>query len=333
MSDVEIREVDVHDEPALRVWWETGRAASAERPFDAWPVWEVSRVALPRERSDGRKELVTATRDGAVVGAGMVWFFLADNTHLAQVDVWVPPEHRRRGLGRALLADLEERVRNAGRTTCLSTVRAPVDEDSAAVGFAAALGYPVASHEETKLVDLATAVPRWAALDEEVAAAQGDYGYVPFEDVVPEAYVDDFCALLSAFMGLIPTGDLDLREAEWTPERLHEHEERTRATGRTWVVALAVDPDGRACGFSELGISSQDPRHAEVGGTMVLPEHRGHRLGLGMKLLTHRRVLELYPECAYVETGNAGVNAPMNAVNERLGYRVVERSLDVQKVL
>ena len=64
-----------------------------------------------------------------------------------------------------------------------------------------------------------------------------------------------------------------------------------------------------------------------------MPGHRGHRLGLAMKLATHRRLAELFPSCAYVETGNAGVNAAMNAVNERLGYRVVERCLDVQKRL
>ena len=34
-----------------------------------------------------------------------------------------------------------------------------------------------------------------------------------------------------------------------------------------------------------------------------------------------------------VETTNAGDNAAMNAVNEQLGYRVVERALDVQKRL
>jgi hypothetical protein len=65
----------------------------------------------------------------------------------------------------------------------------------------------------------------------------------------------------------------------------------------------------------------------------VLPEHRGHRLGLAMKLATHRRILHVYPECAYVETGNAGVNAAMKSVNDQLGYRVVERCLDVQKTL
>ena len=30
-------------------------------------------------------------------------------------------------------------------------------------------------------------------------------------------------------------------------------------------------------------------------------------------------------------TGNAGVNAPMNAVNEALGYREVERCVEMQK--
>lgn len=333
MNELEIREIDVHDEPSLRSWWETGRAASAERPYDAWPAWEVSRVALVQDRSDGRKEMVSATRGGVVVGCAMVWFFLADNTHLVQVDVYVPPEHRRQGIGRALLADLEVRARAARRSTALSTTHTPVGDDNAAVHFADALGYRLASAEETKLVDLADRAPHWSPLDAEVAEARGDYRLEQFEGVVPTAYVDDFCALLSVFMGMIPSGDLDLRDADWTPQRLHEHEQRMAASGRTWVVAVGLAPDGHVCGFSELGISDQDPRHASVGGTMVLPEHRGHRLGLGMKLLTHRRVRELFAHCAYVETGNAGVNAPMNHVNERLGYRVVERSLDVQKVL
>jgi hypothetical protein len=99
------------------------------------------------------------------------------------------------------------------------------------------------------------------------------------------------------------------------------------------VVAVAVAPDGRLCGFSDLRVNGQDPRHASVGGTLVLPGHRGQRLGLAMKLATHRHVKSLFPGCAYVETGNAGVNAAMGTVNTQLGYRVVERCLDVQKRL
>ena len=37
------------------------------------------------------------------------------------------------------------------------------------------------------------------------------------------------------------------------------------------------------------------------------------------------------PECRIVATDNADANAQMNAVNERMGYRLVEQLLEVQK--
>lgn len=329
----EIRPVDLADEADLRAWWEVGRAATADRPIDAWPVWEISRTALPMPRTDGRLVLRAAVEDGRTVGAGMLFLFLHDNDHLGEVDVYVAPSARRRGIGRALLAELERVAARDGRTTLLTSAFAPVGEESPGSAFAAACGYPVASAEETKVVDLTTAPAQWGPLDDEVSSALDGYRIEVFDGPVPEEHVDDFCALLSALLGEIPTGDLDLRQERWTPERVREHEGRAERVGRVQVVSVAVAPDGHLCGFSDIRISRHDPRHASVGATMVQPGHRGHRLGLGMKLATHRRVLELFPQCAYVETGNAGVNAAMNAVNAQLGYRVVERCLDVQKRL
>jgi hypothetical protein len=66
---------------------------------------------------------------------------------------------------------------------------------------------------------------------------------------------------------------------------------------------------------------------------MVMPEARGHRLGLAMKLATHRALRAAYPGCAAVATSNADVNDHMNAVNEALGYRVLEQLLEYQKHL
>ena len=54
-------------------------------------------------------------------------------------------------------------------------------------------------------------------LDAEVAAALGDYRVAVFEERVPDEYVDDFCALLSAFIGEVPTGDLEIEDTSWTP--------------------------------------------------------------------------------------------------------------------
>jgi GNAT superfamily N-acetyltransferase len=263
----------------------------------------------------------------------MLFLFRHDNTHLAEAEVYVHPDHRRRGVGRTLLAELEGLARADGRTVLIGSTFAPVGAESPGSLFAAASGYPVASLEETKVLDLKEAPAHWPAIDSEVESFLGDYRVVVFENHVPDEYVDDFCTLLSAFIGEMPTGDLDLEDAAWTRERLREGESRGVAIGRVQVIAAAIAPDGRLCGFSDIRINRTDPRHAAVGGTLVLPGHRGHRLGIAMKLATHRRLIELFPSCGYVETGNAGVNAAMNAVNERLGYKVVERCFDVQKRL
>jgi RimJ/RimL family protein N-acetyltransferase len=329
----DVRVIDPHDEALLRAWWEIGRDATAERPVHAWPVWEISRTALPMRRTDGCLVHVAAFDGERMVGSGTAFLFRTDNTHLAEIGVYVAPPDRRRGIGRAVLAELERLCRAEGRTALIGSAYAPAGRESAGSSFAAALGYPVASAEETKTVDLATAPAGWGLLDEEVAAALDGYRVEVVEERVPDEHVDGFCRLLGAFLGEVPTGDLDLRQVTWSKERLRESEDRAIAVGQVLVIALAIAPDGRLCGFSDVRINRHDPRHSAVGGTLVLPGHRGHRLGLAMKLATHRALLDLFPGCAYVETGNAGVNAAMNAVNERMGYRVVERCLDVQKVL
>lgn len=333
MTGIELRTFEATDEALLRAWWEVGRAASVERPFDAWPSWEAVRTKLATPRKDGHGVRWAALLDGRVVGASSLWFFDLDNTHLAEIEIWVHPDSRRHGVGSALLAAAESCAREVGRTTMVATAYAPLGAESAGSAFAAARGYAVASLEETKLVDLQRAPAGWAPLDDQVAAALDGYRVVVAEEAVPEEHLDDFCVLLSAFLGEVPTGDLDLTEVTWTRERVKDTEERFRREGLLNVYGLAVAPDGHLCGFSDLRVRPDDPRHATVGGTLVMPGHRGHRLGLAMKLATHRRVAELFPGCEWVETGNAGVNAAMNAVNEQLGYRVVERALDVQKRL
>jgi len=328
-----VRPVDTSDAGQLRAWWDIGYAASRERPLDVWPAWEISRQALPMTRTDGRLVLLLAERDGVAVGSGMVFLFRHDNTHLGEVNVWVHPDHRRRGVGRRVLEELERLALKDGRTTLISSAYAPAGAESPGSLFAAAMGYPLASGELTKVVDLATAPSAWPVLDDEVAERIDGYRVEVWESRVPDEWVPDFLDLLGKLLGEIPTGDLDLENASWDEARLREGEERALAVDRIQVIAAAVTPHERLCGFTDLRINKRDPRHASVGATMVLPEHRGHRLGLAVKLASHRRLLELFPGCEYVETGNAGVNAYMASVNERLGYRTVERCLDVQKRL
>ena len=68
-------------------------------------------------------------------------------------------------------------------------------------------------------------------------------------------------------------------------------------------------------------------------GTLVSPEHRGHALGLAVKLANHRQIRAMFPDCRVLITGNADVNAAMNKVNDALGYREVERCVEMQKAI
>ena len=66
---------------------------------------------------------------------------------------------------------------------------------------------------------------------------------------------------------------------------------------------------------------------------MVLPEHRGHRLGLATKLASHRALRAAVPACRLVVTSNADVNTHMNAINEALGYRPLETLLEYHRAI
>jgi GNAT superfamily N-acetyltransferase len=329
---IDVRTIDIHDEALLHQWWATGYASAlSDRAYDVYPAWEHARIALPEDSPERDLTLLAAYDEDVMVGIAVVELPLLDNTHAAWIEVDVPPEHRGRGVGAALLATVEERSREAGRTHVMGATHTPPGGESAGSRFAAAHGYAVANREGFKVLDLAQ-LPDWTELDEHVARRIDGYRIVGWGNFTPEQYLDDLARAISTFFSMVPTGDLALEDGEWTPERLRENELRGAERSRTFAAA-AIAPSGELVGFSGLNVSLAKPTQAGVGITFVLPDHRGHSLGLAVKLANHRALTAALPECEFVRTTNADVNEHMNAVNERMGYRLVEDLLEVQKVI
>jgi GNAT superfamily N-acetyltransferase len=327
----DIRDLDIADEAQLHAWWTSGHAAMSQRPVDLWPDWEVSRFALAEADPDNRIVLLGAYDGATMVGSALVFVPLKDNLHLGAVEVYVPPEHRRQGIGGALLARSEEITLAEGRTTLLGDVRAPVDEDTDDSRWAGARGYALANEDGVKVVDLAATADRLPALEAQAADRLGDYRLAWWLDPAPEEHLASLAAAASRFVEEIPLGDLDLQPQKLTAERMRGREERRARQRRQQLTVVALAPSGEVAGYTNLTLSPHAPRLADIGDTLVLPGHRGHRLGLAMKVLLHQKVRELFPGAEIIATGNATTNTFMNAVNEQLGYELVDRILELQK--
>ena len=63
-------------------------------------------------------------------------------------------------------------------------------------------------------------------------------------------------------------------------------------------------------------------RHVDQFGTLVHPDHRGHRLGMAVKCAQLRLLAEEFPDRDYIQTSNAEVNAHMVAINVALGFEI-----------
>jgi GNAT superfamily N-acetyltransferase len=331
---VEIRELDLRDEASVHRHWDIGRVAEeSHRPYDFYVPWETAWLTYSTGRDDFEMVLLGAFEDGEMWGAAQVHHPLYDNLHSASAECYVHPERQRRGLGTALVRAADDVARSRGRRLMLTEAYAPPDADSAGLLFARAVGFKDGLVDGMKVVDLVDTEDLWPDLEARTAPRHQDYRIVTWHDGVPEDLVDGLCRLNEMFFHEAPIGDLEVEPEKWDAGRVAEQQERNRRTGRRVVAAGALAPDGTLVGLTEVMVNARATHRGFQSGTLVDRRHRGHALGLAIKLANHRQLRTLIPECRVLLTGNADVNVAMNAVNDALGYREVERCVELQKAI
>ena len=300
---VDIEQINPHNQAALRAWWEVGQAATADRPGKPWPRWEQSRVALPADNPERGVTILGAIDGREMVGAGLLTRPLQENLHSAMAFAFVRPDRRREGIGRRVVEELEVVAAGDRRTTVQSEAYLPPGgAGTAPEAFAHAMAYAVASRESIKELTLTDYVERRDRL--EVAVPDG-YRIITFDTVCPDEHLGSFGRLLAMLMDEVPLGELDLEASEWSPERIRKAEQRQVDIGRHVQTAMAIAPDGSVAGVSDVRVDDTDREHAQVGITLVDPAHRGHRLGLALKVATHDLAVTTYPDLLTVDTSNA----------------------------
>jgi GNAT superfamily N-acetyltransferase len=325
---VEVRRVDPDDEAAFDGWYAVLRETDLERwpDFGGWSRREVHALTADTERADSYLCLAAVDPSGVTVGLALCEVPQRDNRLVASLDVRVRREHRRRGVGTALVAQAERRLAAEGRTVLTSLVEVPVALVDAypATPFARRMGFVAAQFGNRRHLVLPVATDRLALVRDEVARAAAGYRVFTFGSPWPAEYLDDQCELSRRMSTDAPSGDLQFEEEVWDAARVEESNELLARQGVRKLVAVAQHvASGRLVAFSELALPQDHPHEAWQWATLVLREHRGHRLGLAVKLANLDYLATFVPEVRVVTTGNARENGPMIALNDMLGFEVV----------
>lgn len=281
---------------------------------------------------DGDPTLAGLARDerGRVIGIVEVSLPSWDNLAMGIVEVTVDPVVRQQGLGRRLYAAGVERVRAAGRTLVFSSSF----DHPAGIGFLTEMGLEPGSQEIQRRQDLA-ALDRDRLTGEYAEAEQRAGGYELLRMPTPtqaDRLVD--VAALTAAINDAPTDDLDYEDEVHSPERIQAFERSQLAAGRrTYRLVARERSSGALAGHTVVGVEGEHPGFGSQYDTSVLDHHRGHRLGLLLKLGMLLWLVEQEPQLRTLDTWNAASNNHMIAVNELLGYQVVASGTTWQRRL
>ena len=335
-TDVVVRLLDLADDAELAAAHAARQASCLhERPWaKTWSVREMA-VQLRSENTVERAEPYVALVDGHVAGFALLWFPLLDNTQFTWAEVDVDPAWRGRGVGGALADRIAERTREEGRRTVLVEVNVPDDqrEDHGYVRFAQRHGYSYANTEVRRILDLPLDPARLSALAAEAATHHEGYRIESFVGGLPEELRESYCACWNQLAVDAPTGEIEFEEEALSPETYAEELGRLERQGRTMVHTVAIAPTGVVVGYNDLVVSADDPEEVMQWGTLVRREHRGHRLGLAVKVRGLQELARFAPQAKRIQTCNAEQNAHMVGVNVELGFRKVEVLMSYQRHL
>jgi GNAT superfamily N-acetyltransferase/RimJ/RimL family protein N-acetyltransferase len=280
----------------------------------------------------------TAVEDGAL--AGLVWVHLPlkDNTHYAEAELLVHPGRRRRGVGSALLARLLDLAREERRSELVVIARAAVEggpgRSDTGAKFLERRGFTRALTEIDRRLDIGAIDPAAEErLWDEAVAASGDYEAVSWTGRCPDEYLEGLGRIDSMIFAEIPLGDVDLRPLVVDPQFVRAREDRAEAQGNAVIRTIAVHKGSGDLAANTVIHVHRDETHAGQSITIVDPAHRGHRLGLLVKLANLRRLREARPDVTAIWAGNADTNANMTAINDLLGFRPVDARVSYKRRL
>ena len=271
------------------------------------------RVGMRPDEYVDKVVLLARDNHGVPVAGGMAELPLRDNTRFVYLDVFTVPEQRRRGHGTTVIEALEEIGRDAERSILYGEAVWDLDAvDPASQAFSEAVGFRLDIMDAMRELQLPATLPP-------VEVAEG-YTIHSWRGACPDEWAQGYVDVRQLINEEAPGGDAELENEFWDVARTRAEEAMWNAQGRTPQVSIAVSDDGEVVGHTQL-LFPADSDEVYQWDTLVLPTHRGHGLGLALKVTTMQEAADLLDGRRRITTYNAAGNEPMIRVNEALGFR------------
>jgi GNAT superfamily N-acetyltransferase/RimJ/RimL family protein N-acetyltransferase len=281
----------------FRHWWTHGWAGN---PHQTW---------------------LAATASGALLGCYVLGLPERENRANGFLSPFVAPSCRRQGVGSALVAHAAEQAALASRTLLMSVARIGAPGHA----FGESIGARPGMLDIRRVLDVGPALhARLSGLRAEAEQHSAGYTLRRWAGITPDELVGPVCAL-NAAMADAPHDDA-YEPMIWDADRLRAEDERAVAAGaRVYSVAAVQGATAAAAALTQVFIDPDVAGRGFQGITAVTREHRGHRLGLLVKVGMLEWLAEAEPGLSQIGTSNAAANEHMIAVNDKLGHRVSDQ--------
>jgi len=299
------------------------------------------------------RHLYIARLDGQTVGLCSVTLPLRENQTTAGVDVLVVAARRRQSWGRQLLDYAEKIASERGRRSLYAYFEVPhrsvagadrilpaksgaggLPLEEASTAFAASAGYELEQVERSSRLALPVTSEHLGGLEADPLVHAREYAIVGWAEACPDELVSQYAVLKARMSTDVPTAGLDWGAEDWSAARVRHEEQTLMRGGVESVVAAAVHArTGELAAYTVLTWRAGIPAAAIQQDTLVAGGHRGHRLGMLVKLANLRTAQQRWPAARSVITWNASENQHMLAINIALGFRPVGYEGEWQKRL
>jgi GNAT superfamily N-acetyltransferase len=290
-------------------------------------MWQEPSATLPWWQDSANPHRLFGVRvDGEIVGCGL-YEYLAAESESSWLRVNVRSGYRGRGIGSAIAEHVEYIARGEGRSRVLGYFPSPegaggriaaptgfgsVPAKNPEVRFALRHGYRLEQVERGSRLALPIPV---------AFTAPDDYLLHFWIDATPPEWREQVAVLNTRMSTDAPTAGLDEPEDVVTVERLLEQEAGIARSPNSFLnAAVEHVPSGVLAGFTVLSAPADLGRSVSQYSTLVLREHRGHALGMLLKLANLDHLQRERPGHPSVITFNAEENRHMLDVNEAIGF-------------